>query len=97
MNAHDRMYKTARAGAGWDEVMWGLRWARNRITHQESQWKIIEPPFNWANEEKVPPPPSAEHDRGREDYRQCLQGKPVLAQLREIVNFLQEYAMKFSW
>jgi len=97
LDAHDRMYRTARADAGWDEVMSGLRWARNRITHQESQWKIIEPPFNWANEQNVPQPLIVRHDRGRDNYRRCLQGRPVIARLREMVNFLREYAMKFRW
>jgi hypothetical protein len=57
-------------------VLKGLRWVRNRATHQISQWEIAKPPFQWEDASIIAPPGSVKRgrDHGRAEYTAYLQG-----------------------
>lgn len=74
----------------------GLRWARNRATHQVCHWELARPPFHWEDAAKVSPPGTVkqQHDHGRAEYVTHLQGRDALEALRAVVKEIRNEAMR---
>lgn len=66
----------------------GLRWARNRITHQICHWEMAKAPFNWESANTLAPPGSVlpHHDHGRAEYQSELEGKPALDAFSAVID-----------
>ena len=73
----------------------GLRWIRNRITHQISQWEIARPPFMWEDAETIAPTGTVKpaHDHGRSEYIALLQGNDARDAIRSTVKGIQRSAL----
>lgn len=97
MEAQGKNYRDARAQSGFDKRMAGLRWVRNRITHQESQWSIIQPPFLWAPSSVIPIPCNPNHDKGRAEYIAHVEGNEAVPFLNGLLKDLKASAIKFPW
>ena len=77
----------------------GLRWARNRVTHQVCHWNVAAPPFIWADAECLWP--SAEiktknmrhRDKGRNEYIARLQGNDARKALNTVIHEIRNEAL----
>jgi hypothetical protein len=89
----------------WDDVLRanmscvgfldGIRWARNRITHQICHWEMAESPFHWEDAEVLAPTCTVEkhHDYGRQQYKDFLEGKDARHALRIAIDGIKSEAM----
>ena len=77
------------------EIILGLRWARNRMTHQICQWDIARPPFVWEDAEFLYPFENADrrYDRGRDQYQLHLQGQDARAALKRVLSEIKTKAV----
>lgn len=91
--AHNRMYTDARSTSGKSDEIKGLRWVRNRITHQDAHWTVVASPFVWANEAGIP---KGINDNGRAEYQIGLQGRNVIGSIREVLGWIETFAAKCS-
>jgi hypothetical protein len=91
--AHKNTYNSEKQNNGWSGKVEGLRWVRNRITHQESQWKIIDPPHKWASSASIPS--NSQRDNFRSDYDAHLAGSPIWDVFGDLENKMMNFAAKF--
>lgn len=77
------------------DLILGLRWARNRMTHQVCQWEIAVPPFAWQDAESLAPIDTVErrYDRGRTQYEQHLQRKDAREALKRVLGEIKRKAV----
>jgi len=75
-------------------LLLGLRWIRNRVTHQISQWEIAKPPFQWGDARIIAPPGSvsADRDHGRTEYISHLQGNDARDAISVVVDAIRKEA-----
>ena len=76
------------------DLLLGLRWARNRMTHQICQWGLAVSPFVWADAEILAPAPTVkpEHDRGRTEYKAHFEGNDPRTTLKRVVDGMKQKA-----
>ena len=94
---HSSDYSNFRERQNIESLIAGIRWARNRITHQPAHWKIAEPPFLWADAASIPMSNNPKHNHGVEQYKTNCEGKPVIQTLRIPLNPILEFCSKFHW
>ena len=77
-------------------LLLGLRWARNRATHQACHWELARPPFHWADATTVAPPGRVKprHDKGRAEYVSHLEGRDALQALKAVVEGIKKAAIR---
>ena len=73
----------------------GLRWARNRMTHQICQWELAAPPFVWQDAEILAPANNVDprHDGGRDEYKSFLQGNDAREALNNVMGLIKNKAI----
>ena len=92
---HGDIYRKYREKDGLGEQMAALRWARNRITHQEAHWALIRPPLHWNEAGMIPTHPS--RNAGYDAYRDHLEGREIFEPIEQQCTWMKNYAMQFPW
>ena len=76
-------------------VIRGLRWVRNRATHQITQWEIARPPFHWSDAHSIAPlgTVKSHQDHGRSEYIAELQGNDARDAIRVVIAAIKREAI----